>query len=395
MELLRCLKKPIWLVVYKLLGVQENQQMHILQIKPPLSGQLLLSIALAVTFAYQGAHVSCLAAEDTVTESELVTILRATKVVPSDSKLTASISGDEIVVSTSKKDGASDEACKIEAVLIAKTVFDSVKNDAQRAKVILFDFKSNNYSEIAVKRAEVKMFGSGQLTEKELLSSLEIKNGDGDSNDDDSLKLAPGPNQQGRVLLNVRLKKLEKQGSNISDLWPIFEKMEEAARSGDKAKTQELLQSLKPLVTARENALAGAQIHSNFQDSKATAMQSGDRNSSASNMQQRPSGPLQGRAGGAGAAKASIGDALNDTHGRNMYAFSETDVMSLNPLAMLTIRHYLMLIHDSALSGENIQSSVSSLNAAVQALRSGNFFEYEKCLNPLRTRYGAWKPKRS
>ncbi|MGH2266327.1 hypothetical protein ACQ1Z3_14635, partial [Enterococcus faecalis] len=91
-------------------------------------------------------------------------------------------------------------------------------NDAQRTKIIYFDFDQNSYSEVAVKRAEVKMYGSGQLTEKELLASLELKKGEAEGADDEVVKVVGGPLQPDRVVLSARLARMEKEGVDTKNL---------------------------------------------------------------------------------------------------------------------------------------------------------------------------------
>jgi hypothetical protein len=324
------------------------------------------------------------AAEAAISESQLVTILRAAKVVPADSKLSASIAGDEVVITTTKKEGATGDASKIEAVLIAKTVFDSVSNDQQRTKVIFFDFKANSYSEVAVKRAEVKMYGSGQLTEKELLSSLELKTGEADSAEDETVKVGPGPLQPDRILLSARLLKLENEGSSVKDLRQLFDKLEATAKSGDRNETLSQLRALKANVTEREKALDEARKHESFLSSKA---QQTLVKSNQSNEAQQKSGPLNhtnnapGNSGGFGKDYVS-GLLLNPGTGQNMYRFGVGDLPQKHE-GFGRLLFFLAEIQKRAKFGQNVQGLITIMNSAVYSHKTNDINQYQACMRDL------------
>ncbi|MDR3613944.1 MAG: hypothetical protein P4L53_10265 [Candidatus Obscuribacterales bacterium] len=347
----------------------------------PLSQRLcsfVLVVALSSVLTDLGMSSATFAAEAAIGESELVTILRATKVVPTESKLTASISGDEVVITTTKKEGSTDDASKIQAVLIAKTVFDSVSNDAQRTKVIFFDFKANTYSEVAVKRAEVKMYGSGQLTEKELLSSLELKRGDADSAEDETVKVAPGPLQPERIIQSARLMKLEKEGSSVKDLKLLFDKVEVTARSGDRAETIAQYRALKTNIDERERAFIEAKEYQKnlaaAQVAKAQALAK-----HANDVSEKDSGK----------SKPSLKDLLSGPNGQNMYAFGPNDVPKKGEERHNVIMFYLLEIQQKAKQGINVQASIATMNSAIHSFKTNDSNQLSNCLRELFAQLGA------
>jgi hypothetical protein len=369
--------------------IQEESPMSTSLAKTPLqrSGFFLLAVVLSLGLTDLTVTSATFAAEAHIGESELVSILRATKVVPPDSKLTASISGDEVVITTTKKQGATDAASKIEAVLIAKTVFDSVSNDAQRTKVIFFDFTANTYSEVAVKRAEVKMYGSGQLSEKELLSSIELKTAQADSTEDEAVKVAPGPMQLERIMLSARLMKLERDGSSVKDLRQPFEQLEATAKSGNKAETIKEWKDLSANVAEREIAFRDARKHETSlvaqvqhkearQHEKYLAAQAqlnGDPSKQATNASGSPSSN----------GKFTIEDLfLGPDHKTNMYNFGAHDLPRLGD-GLADILFLMAEIQKLGTKGKNVKGLISSMNRAIQSHKTHDVIGYQDSLSEV------------
>jgi len=375
--------------VNRYFDIQEESPMSTLLAKIPLqrSGFFLLAAALSLGLTDLTVTSATFAAEAHIGESELVSILRATKIVPPDSKLTASISGDEVVITTTKKEGATDAASKIEAVLIAKTVFDSVSNDAQRTKVIFFDFTANTYSEVAVKRAEVKMYGSGQLTEKELLSSLELKTAEADSAEDETVKVAPGPMQPDRIILSARLLKLETEGSSVKDLRQLFEQLEAIAKSGDKAETYKQWKDLSIRVGEREKAFTDAQKHETSLTAQVQRREAREHEQYLAAQAQLKGGPSNQ------ATNASGNSSSNTMHPvqalllrpgsqTNMYNFGVDDLPKLRD-GLAQILFLLAEIQKKATQGKNVQALISSMNAAIHSHKTNDTNQYQACMREL------------
>jgi hypothetical protein len=173
-------------------------------------------------------------AGDAATDQAIVDLIRHANFINPAYKLTASVSGEEALVTTQRKPKATDAECKIQAVLIAKTAFEAIPESAQRVTVIFLDYDADASSSVIVKRAEVKLFGSGGLTEKDLLSSLVITtNGGSSTTSSRSSSVQAGPAQADRLLLLGRIENLKKQGTNVSAFMAYFNQLEEAAKAGD------------------------------------------------------------------------------------------------------------------------------------------------------------------
>ena len=143
------------------------------------------------------------------------------KVVDPSYKLTITISSEEILVTTQRKPKSTDADTKIQAVLIGKTAFDATPNGPQRTKVMFFDYEAGNYVEVSVKRAEVKLFGSGQLSQADLLSSLELRSSKPVAAETVN-NLAPGPMQPERLMTYERINRLKKTWHKCQRLHGTF-----------------------------------------------------------------------------------------------------------------------------------------------------------------------------
>ncbi|MDR3616585.1 MAG: hypothetical protein P4L53_23700 [Candidatus Obscuribacterales bacterium] len=171
-------------------------------------------------------------AADDATNAVLVDLIRHSNIVNPSYKLTAAVTAGEALITTQCKPKATDADRKIEAVLIAKTAFESLPDNVQRVKLLLLDYDANDCSSIMVKRAEVKLFGSGGLTQKELLDSLEIAKTNNAVGSASSF-VVDGPEQGARMLVLGRIEKLKSQGANVSGYMIFFKQIEDAAKAGD------------------------------------------------------------------------------------------------------------------------------------------------------------------
>lgn len=111
-----------------------------------------------------------------ISDSEIVSAIEKAKILAPTIRMNARVGKDEVEVSTYKNPKAEDKDCKIEAVLIAKTVMELAPGDVPR--VIVYFYSSNSLSrfkQVAVTAGDVKAFGSGPMSQDELLRSISIR----------------------------------------------------------------------------------------------------------------------------------------------------------------------------------------------------------------------------
>ena len=194
----------------------------------------------------------------------IVDLIRHANIVPSDYKLTASVSDEEALVTTQRKPKATDADCKILSALIAKTAFEAIPENIQRVKVVLLDYDADASSSVVVNRAVIKLFGSGGLSEKELLGSLALTTSGGSSSkSSEDSSVQSGPQEVDRMLLLGRIEKLKSKGTNVSAFMNFFNQIEGAAKSGDEAGVASKVSYLREKLTDQEQLVKQAQATSN------------------------------------------------------------------------------------------------------------------------------------
>ena len=108
-----------------------------------------------------------------LSKTELVEALRESKILDPSYSLKVTKTSDEVQVITQRNSKFDENDTKIQAVLIAKKVFELVPKTIERAKIIYQD-QTESLSEVVVNRTEIKSFGSGEVTEEKLLKSLDV-----------------------------------------------------------------------------------------------------------------------------------------------------------------------------------------------------------------------------
>lgn len=109
------------------------------------------------------------------TTSDLVDALEKNNVFAAGISVSARMAGPEVLISTYRNSKATNEDCKIEALLAAKTVFDIGLEGASRVKIYFFEPTLDKYKEVSVSKGDVLSFQSGQIKQQDLLSSLTVQ----------------------------------------------------------------------------------------------------------------------------------------------------------------------------------------------------------------------------
>lgn len=97
------------------------------------------------------------------------------KVFAPGTSLSIRRAGAEILISTYRNKLATVDDCKIEALLVAKTIFEAEPAGITRVKTYFYEPSLNKYREISLSKGDLLSFQSGQISEAELLSSISVK----------------------------------------------------------------------------------------------------------------------------------------------------------------------------------------------------------------------------
>ncbi len=137
----------------------------ILKAMKPSVGLFATLILLALSAPWCSARVAV---------EQVQAAIEKAKIFPPEAKISCKVSGEEIVTSAYKSESETENDCKIDAVLLAKTAF-QCDPGLTRATLMLFDVRSpENYYEISVTVGDVAAFGGGAVSQERLLSSLRM-----------------------------------------------------------------------------------------------------------------------------------------------------------------------------------------------------------------------------
>jgi hypothetical protein len=204
------------------------------KIRPTFSSHILLAASL-ISIGLNGPLLSAQAA---VSATDVVNVVEKAKILSTGTRVSAAINGPEVYISTYKNARATDNDCKIEAVLIAKTVMDLAPADITRATVYFYSTANINKRKfVTVTAGDVKAFGAGQLGQEQLLSSLTVK----DEEVSDPAARMSGYLQQREALRNKRSFEAHMNGTTmfvVADIDPLTTERDmkyEAFRIAEKA----------------------------------------------------------------------------------------------------------------------------------------------------------------
>lgn len=112
-----------------------------------------------------------------VTAGQLEASIKKANILADGIGVKAEVKNELARVSTYRNRKANDDDSKIEAVLIAKTIIDSAPEITRVMVYFYTSLDRTRFKEVVVTAGDVKAFGSGQVGQKELLSSITIKEG--------------------------------------------------------------------------------------------------------------------------------------------------------------------------------------------------------------------------
>ena len=112
-----------------------------------------------------------------LSNDDVITAVTNQKILAPGSRMSVKIDNEHLIISTYRQTKETDKTNKVQAVLIAKAVTDIAPN-ITRVSVYFFDSTSlSKYKQVDVTAGDVKAYTGDQLTLDQLLSSVEIKDG--------------------------------------------------------------------------------------------------------------------------------------------------------------------------------------------------------------------------
>jgi hypothetical protein len=158
---------------------------------------------------------------------KLSEVVRKSKILKPDSPLQIVIEGKEVRITTLRGAKSTDQDCKIDAALIAKNIFEAFPKKITRVKTQFGSPEKNALDQVTVTEGDVKAFGSGAISENELLSSLELLNVISESKTESNrIGVKAGPFEPQRSLLSMNIERLKSKGTNVMAFQKLFDQIE-------------------------------------------------------------------------------------------------------------------------------------------------------------------------
>lgn len=109
-------------------------------------------------------------------QNEITQAIQNAKIFPSGTQIKVRATTDKVLVSTFRDSRATDKDLKIEAVLIGKVVFELPGTSFSGVSIFFYDTANpNKHKSINITKGDVTAFGSGQVSQDELLKSIGLK----------------------------------------------------------------------------------------------------------------------------------------------------------------------------------------------------------------------------
>jgi hypothetical protein len=113
-----------------------------------------------------------------ISPDRIVDAIRGGKIISPGFPLSANSGGHQVTVTTYRNPDASNNDCKIDAVLIAKQVIDLDSKNIARVNVIFHNYRNPvQFQKVVVTAGDVDAFGTGKIGQDTLLESLTLTNG--------------------------------------------------------------------------------------------------------------------------------------------------------------------------------------------------------------------------
>lgn len=203
----------------------------------------------------------------------LTDIIRNANILKYDKSPKVTISGAQITTSVDPMGPAgktSDQDLKIDALLVAKSLYDAAPQDLTSCKII-FSNGGKDAKYTIISRQKVSEYSSGSVNAQELLSSLALTAVVQESQPE----VVEGPFYERRILVWERIENLRKQGTGVKPFEHLYAELEGSIKANDEQKTIfNKLTSLEEKLSGQETQMAQAKkvaqgkgIHGNFKGS--------------------------------------------------------------------------------------------------------------------------------
>jgi len=215
-----------------------------------------------------------------INADEAASKLKLAKIIDPRCALRLTLTGkEEATIITERNPKATDEDCKIDAVLLTKSLIEAYPKQIARVKVI-FSQADGDGSQATVTAGDIKSFGSGAIDKRTLLDSIEIAKvsslevvSAGNQSVDSKVKM--GPFQPWRLLLLEHISKLAQQGVNVKVFLDNFNHIEAMVGASNKGELRNSLRKLDAQLRGQDELTREARQPAISSNRRVTQLKSG------------------------------------------------------------------------------------------------------------------------
>jgi len=162
-----------------------------------------------------------------LSSSELTEILREPSVGAKVTGIQVVGSGPDITVLAAKEASSGERDLKIDAIFLAKAVFQHAAGQVNKVKV-LYSQADHEGRYVSITSKEILDYGSGKINAEQLLSSLRLVPVAAERAPD----VVAGPQFERRLLVWQRIEKLRQQGTGVTPFETIFAEIDGMVKAG-------------------------------------------------------------------------------------------------------------------------------------------------------------------
>ncbi len=170
-----------------------------------------------------------------ITPEKIRSLIEDAKLLQPEYKISAAVNGEEALISTysSTRSRRVDDDCKIDAILMAKTLMEADPEDVKRVRVRFYDpLDTKKYRQVMIREGDIKAFGSRQMDRKDLLASIDMSAGSDETPQRPSEKgIEPGILEEARKTIKRRIVKLEGCRVGVGPFWMELARIEDEVRN--------------------------------------------------------------------------------------------------------------------------------------------------------------------
>lgn len=189
--------------------------------------------------------------------ASLTDIIRNANILKYDKAPKVTISGAQITTSVDPMGPpgkTSDQDLKIDALLVAKSLYDAAPQELNSCKII-FSNGGKDARYTIISRQKVSEYSSGSVNAQELLGSLSLTAVVQESQPE----VVEGPFYERRILVWERIENLRKQGTGVKPFESLYSDLEGSIKANDDQKTIfNKLTSLEEKLSGQETQIAQA-----------------------------------------------------------------------------------------------------------------------------------------